>query len=129
MSWSELEARRHGSPLPLNSDQLLHEPARVREMASSLNRLSGIEFVQLKQLSHRPPTAVQELVLDRLRKSADMYGEVPEDLDPDSALRELMRSHSQYGDPSNLAPFDASKLKILKSKLNLSLCRICCPLM
>ena len=116
MGWSELEARRHGSPLPLNSDQLLHEPTRVREMASGLNKLSGIEFVQLKQLSDRPPTAVQELVLDRLRNAADMYGDVPNDLDPDSALRELMRSHSQYGDPSNLAPFDAGKLKILKSK-------------
>ncbi len=116
MSWSELEARRHGSPLPLNSDQLLHEPARVREMAAGLNKLSGMEFNQLKQLSHRPPTAVQELVLGRLRNAADMHGGVPEDLDPDSALRELMRTHSQYGDPSNLATFDASKLKILKSK-------------
>ena len=111
-----VELRRHGAPLPLTLQQPLHEPARVVEAIHGLNKLSGIEFKQIHQLSHRPPTAVQNLVLDRIRCAVQEAGDVPDSMCPDSALRELMRSHSQYGDPSNLAPFDENKLKVLQSK-------------
>lgn len=42
-------------------------------------------------------------------------GECPDDLTGSSALRDMMKSHPEYGEPSTLVPFAREKLKILQS--------------
>ena len=117
LSLTTMDLRRHGAPLPIESERVLHEPSRVFETVKALNKLGGHQFMNSQQQPHRPPTAVQSMTLQRIGEAVDTAGPCPEDLDGPSSLRELMRSHNQYGDPNNLATFEMSKLKILRSKL------------
>eukprot|EP00435_Cladocopium_sp_Y103_P063995 s293_g25.t1 len=89
--------------------------AKVVQMVRCLDKLAGIEFDR-SQLLHRPCTAVQSLAHDRLYAAFQEAGECPSGYSPSSCLQDMMKSHNLYeGEPSNLAPFDAQKLKILKS--------------
>ena len=90
--------------------------------AHALNQLAGFQFKECySQPSHRPPTAVQALVIKRLEAAFEEAGPCPEGATPFSALQDLMRSHNLYegdlyeGEPGNLASYDPDKLKILKS--------------
>ena len=84
---------------------------------NALNRLAGHKFEHpLPQHAHRPPTAVQERILSRVRSAIHEAGDCPDAMACDSALNELMRSHNLYdGEPGNLAQYDPSKLIVLRS--------------
>ena len=107
----------HAYPFPLGPGVLHEKPTRVWKAAHALNQLAGFQFKECySQPSHRPPTAVQALVIKRLEAAFEEAGPCPEGATPFSALQDLMRSHNLYeGEPGNLASYDPDKLKILKS--------------
>lgn len=123
----EDQRRWHGDPFPLNVTSVedmasaadLFEPRRARWLGESLNRLALHEpnspsFPVLS--SDRPLNAVQTLVGQRIAESLRLHGMPEEDMSPESALRELQAAECSYdGVPSNLANYDAAKLKVLHS--------------
>ena len=86
---------------------------------NALNRLAGYKFeTPLPQHAHRPPTAVQEKLLEHVRSAFEEAGPIPEGMSADSALRDLMSSINLYdGEPGHLASYDPEKLKILGSRI------------
>ena len=117
--FGEPNHRAHGFPFFLGPGALEGLPSRVNRTVDALNRLAGYKFNQpFLQHAHRPPTAVQQKLLDRVTSAIDQAGECPEGITMGTALQDLMRSHNLYdGEPGNLAQYDPGKLKILRSAI------------
>ena len=110
--------RKHGDPIPFPTTDSLHVPAQVVRMMRGLNSLAGVEFGTMVQQLHRPPTAVQQLSIDRLVEVFNEAGSCPCDLALDGCLHDMMKSHHLYDEePSNLAVYAKEKLKILRSSV------------
>lgn len=122
------DRRRHGDAFPLNPSWLcdvassrgIFEPRRAHWSGEALNQLAlhrRENSLRSKVLSSTlPPTSAQVSVADRACRSMQIYGECPEGLTPETALAEMRAARSSYDEvPSNLAAYDPSKLKILKS--------------
>ena len=121
--------RWHGDPFPLNvcslremaTDAGIFEPQRAQWVGDSLNRLALHDFNSKNfpvLSSTQQPNAVQLRVMKRVMDSLHLYGEPREGLDPESALKELQAADVSYsGVPSNLANYEPSKLKVLRSTL------------
>eukprot|EP00435_Cladocopium_sp_Y103_P074644 s13_g50.t1 len=108
------EERRHGYLFPIPGGALDEQPALVRDALYGLNKLAGVKFNNASQLFHRPLTAVQKVAVANAHQAVVEAGEAP-DLSGRDALQDMMKAHPTYGEPSALAPFDAAKLKILRS--------------
>lgn len=107
--------RRHGDVFPMALSHCSHDPTQVLETVKALNRLAGHKFTNSSQLPQQP-TVVQGLALERIRSAFNRAGDCPHDLQPEMALSSLLRSKNLYAEePSNLAPYDPEKLKILRS--------------
>ncbi len=111
------EERRHGFVFPIPGGAIQSLPTLVKDALFSLNRLAGTKFNDARQLFHRPLTltAVQRQAVSIACDSVNEAGECPTMTGRD-ALMDMMKAHPTYGEPSNLAPFDRKKLKILLSK-------------
>ena len=104
------------------SSRGIFEPRRAHWSGDVLNQLAlhGHEnSLRSKVLSSAlPPTSAQGSVADRVCRSMQIHGECPEGLTPETALAEMRAARSSYDEvPSNLAAYDPSKLKILKSTM------------
>ena len=123
------DRRQHGDPFPLNVRNLREmaanagsfEPQRALWVGDSLNRLAlhdlNSKFSPILS-SEQQDTAVQRLVMQRVVDSLQLYGEPCEGMTPESALKDLRSADVSYsGVPSNLASYDPSKLKVLRSNL------------
>ena len=108
--------RRHGYLYPIPGGLVEGEHSLVKGALTGLNKLAGSKFNDASQLFHRPATAVQEIAILNARRVVEEAGECPSDLSGSSALRDMMKSHPTYGEPSTLAPFAEEKLKILRSQ-------------
>ena len=108
--------RRHGYLYPIPGGLVEGEHSLVKGALTGLNKLAGSKFNDASQLFHRPATAVQDIAILNARRVVKEAGECPRDLSGSSALRDMMKSHPTYGEPSTLAPFAEEKLKILRSQ-------------
>ena len=108
------QERRHGFVFPIPGGAIAEQPTLVRDSLFGLNKLAGVKFNDASQLFHRPLTAVQSVAVDNAGAAVAEAGECPSLCGRD-ALKDMMKSHPTYGEPSTLAPFDAAKLKILFS--------------
>lgn len=119
--------RRHGDifPLPvaaLRAEAALEgvtEPQRAYWIGSSLNKLAlhvtSNSCCDTILSSDLPLTAAQQQTCDRVFSSLSLHGPCPDDVDAEAALASLRRDKPTYdGIPSNLASYDASKLKVLR---------------
>ena len=109
------EERRHGFVFPIPGGAIEQFPTLVKDALFSLNRLAGTKFNDARQLFHRPLTAVQKQAVSIACDSVNEAGSCPT-MTGREALLDMMKAHPTYGEPSNLAPFDRKKLKILLSK-------------
>ena len=121
--------RRHGDVLPLPCKTMeasavengLPFPHRASWISQSLNKLGmhgpNSQFESVLS-SHLPLNATQCRVRERIEQSLALHGPPPDDLSAENALASLKGVKTDYdGVPSNLAPFDSSKLKILASSV------------
>ena len=98
------EYQKHGDPFPLPIARHLHESTQAREISIALNKLAGTQSLNSnQQLPYRIPTVVQSLVVERIQSAIAEAGTYPEDLHPDGALQEMMRSKTcMMGSPAPL---------------------------
>lgn len=121
------DSRRHGDifPLPLQSlkqrveEHGVQQSQRAYWIGQTLNKLVMHDFANsysTKVLSSSLPlTATQCNAADRIALSLNLHGDCPDGLDVESGLQALKGSTSSYeGIPSNLAPYEPGKLKILE---------------
>lgn len=121
--------RKHGDPFPLNSAMMFEraadsgcfEPQRAQWVGEALNKLALQEKNSNNSphfASERQPTAVQDFVFQRVVDSLLQYGEKPDGLGPESALRDMQAAEISYdGMPNNLASYDPGMLKVLRSQV------------
>lgn len=125
--WAQYRA--HGDPFPLNAlwlETVAQEaeicfPQRGRWTADALNSLAmhgaNSQFLQPK-LQGMKPNLPQQLVADRVVEAFREAGPPPDDLNGPQALEEICSCKDLYmEEPSNLAPYDYSKIKVLHSDL------------
>lgn len=131
-SMSDLtDRRRHGDAFPLN--QILRGFVMWPLPVAFLNH--GELIGQVMYSTNSPcmdmrihldlkfcPQLCRPLLLRavavRVCRSMQIHGECPEGLTPETALAEMRAARSSYDEvPSNLAAYDPSKLKILKSTM------------
>ena len=111
------QLRKHGSPFPFDVD-CISLPKQVRECLKSLNQLVGTKFNDIQQLPHRPPTLVQQTMIDHVDQCISENGATPTDMNANQAISDLMRSFTPYdGTPSHLTEFCFEKIKILRSSV------------
>eukprot|EP00435_Cladocopium_sp_Y103_P025170 s756_g6.t1 len=110
-----LEERRHGYLFPIPGGVVQREHSLVRDALKALNRLAGSKFNDACQLFHRPANSVQSAAVQVIRDAVAEAGPCPCHMTGQDALKDMMKSHPLYGEPSTPAPFSAEKLKILKS--------------
>ena len=108
------EERRHGYLFPIPGAVISGQPTLVKDALTALNKLAGVKFNDACQLFHRPLTAVQKMAAQNVYEAVNESGECPSICGLE-ALQDMMKSHPVYGEPSTLVPFDAEKLKILRS--------------
>ena len=89
-------------------------------MVDCLNRLSCAAaepgLVGHVEASHEPPTAPQSEALATVCARVRRAGPCPDDLSPQKALQELLKSKDLYSQaPQHLAEYDPSRLKILRT--------------
>ena len=90
------DLRHHGAPFPLGPGVRQGLAPREEKTINALNRLAGYKFEKpLPQHSHRPPTAVQLKLTQRVHDLIEGAGPAPEGMTSESALRDLMGSTSQ----------------------------------
>ena len=126
---SGMDARRsrsHGDIFPLPLDSLkefvqqegVPRPQRAFWIGQTLNKLvlQGLENSHSSVLSSSLPlTATQTCAASRIAQSLKLHGDCPEGLCVESSLQLMRCSLSPYdGIPSNLAPYEPGKLKILE---------------
>eukprot|EP00971_Amphidinium_carterae_P085442 1690374-Amphidinium_carterae.2 len=115
----------HGEllPMPWPIEQSLRK-RRVAELVWVINRLAaasarddGLLCRNSPPRGHSP-TSCQSKSLAWLEQLVELFGECPHDLDPASALAEIVGSQCLYSEvPANLAEFDLGKLKIAKAEV------------
>ena len=93
---------------------------RVNVMVDCLNRLSCAAAepgpVGHVEASRAPPTAPQSEALATVCARVRRAGPCPDDLSPQKALQELLKSKDLYSqEPQHLAEYDPSRLKILRT--------------
>ena len=119
--------RRHGDVFPLPPHLLrseavargIQEPQQAYWAGQSLNKLAlhgHLNSLSDQVLrSNLSLTAAQNSACDRILHSIGMYGDCPQEIDAEKALAGMRRDKPSYdGVPSNLASYDARKLKILR---------------
>lgn len=121
--------RSHGDIFPLPCKTLeasvcergVSFPHRAFWISQTLNKLglqSPNSYSQSVLSSRLPLNSTQQCVCDRVEQSLAMHGEPPDGLTCEKALETLKGVKTGYdGVPSNLAPFDSSKLKILATSV------------
>ena len=119
-------SRSHGDIFPLPLDSLkefvqqegVPRPQRAFWIGQTLNKLvlQGLENSHSSVLSSSLPlTATQTCAASRIAQSLKLHGDCPEGLCVESSLQLMRGSLSPYdGIPSNLAPYEPGKLKILE---------------
>ena len=109
------DLRKHGSPFPFDV-KCMPLPRQAADSIKALNHLAGIKFDNFSQPPCRPPTKVQNLMVQHVQTCLDENGGPPDALNGKSALAELTRSFTPYeGTPNHLADYDFDKVKILRS--------------
>lgn len=108
------QERRHGYLFPFPGGSIAHQPTLVQDAMFGLNKLAGVKFNDARQLFHRPLNTLQQAACHNIAEVIAEAGEQP-GITGIEALQDMMKAHPVYGEPSTLVPFDAQKLKILKS--------------
>ena len=84
----------------------------------ALNELAGFKYDKLSQQPCRPPTKVQQQMIEHVQQLVQDSGGPPEGLNGRTSLAHLARTISWYDEtPSNLADYDISKIKILRGQV------------
>eukprot|EP00435_Cladocopium_sp_Y103_P066043 s1362_g28.t1 len=114
---SREELHKHGAPFLVDVRNACG-PKLVTGAFQALNDLAGFKFDKMSQQPCRPPTKVQQQMIEHVQQLVQDSGGPPEGLTGQTSLAHLARSISSYDEtPSNLADYDISKIKILRSQV------------
>ena len=122
-AWPEFGIRfeKHGEPFPLprlsraagDGGGPVHAlKRRVDGAVEALNGLASVPFS-----GNLPLTQSQEWILNDVRRRVSSFGDSPQELDEDVAIRDLSTRGNLYsGEAAHLADYDISKIRVLRRR-------------